>query len=234
MSEPLITRALSERQLKADGSDNVAFQNREAIPLIREMRTALNERNGRGFCSYQHAGGSGLEAWYWANYPLSGGTTIGSPTANVLRAYPFVAPARPSSVDRIAFEVTTLAAGNGRVGLWTNTADDNLYPDALLADGGSISTGTTGVKSATVDVPLVSGQLYWLSLVTSAAPALRTMQLYGLGVILGLPSTLGPFDNVGIYVAYAFAALPDTFPAGGAYLTNADTNPALAYRLSSP
>jgi hypothetical protein len=234
VSEPVITRALSERQLRDDGSDDTAFLNREGIPLLRDMRTAWNQRNGRDYSSYRHAGGSGLEAWYLAGYPLTGGLTLAAPSANVLRAYPFVAPARRATVDRLGFRVTTLAAGNGRVGLWENTADDNLYPSSLLADSGALSTATTGAKSATVSVPLVSGQLYWLSYLSDAAATLLAMSSFGFSTVLGQPSDLAVQDQVGISVAFTYAALPSTFPAGGAYLLSSDNNPSLAYRLSSP
>jgi len=232
MSEPVITRALSERQLRDDGSDDTAFLNREGIPLLRDMRTAWNQRNGRDASSYRHAGGSGLEAWYIANAAVTGTTaSTAVMTANRLYAVPFVAPARPASVDRLAFEVTALSAGNARMGVWDNTADNNLYPAALLVDGGAVSTGTTGVKSVTVDVPLIAGQLYWLSLVCSATPTVAVVPVGGYaGTILGIPSTFGGVDNTGVYVAFTYAALPSTFPASGAFLTSSP--PALGFRLS--
>lgn len=41
MASNLITAALSDRQLNGD-KDTVPFLNKEAIPLLRQIRTALN------------------------------------------------------------------------------------------------------------------------------------------------------------------------------------------------
>lgn len=46
MGTNVIERALSERQVKADGSDVPPFLNKELIPLVRDIRTALNAQGG--------------------------------------------------------------------------------------------------------------------------------------------------------------------------------------------
>ena len=193
--------------------------------------TSLVARSGFGA---RHIGGSGLERWYYANCANATALTTGAPTANVLRALPFIAPERRARLDRIAVNVTTLLAGNLRVGLYRNTSPggQNLYPGALLADSGDISSGTAGVKSYTISQDLDPGEIYWLAHVGSVAATLRCLAVGGVGPLLGVSSALGTASSAGVSVAHTFGALPSTFTAGGAEIT-AVPIPALAMRFSA-
>lgn len=187
----------------------------------------------RDLASFRQAGTSPLEVWYVANLGGATALTTGAPTANVLRAMPFIAPARGGTLDRLAFNVTTLLAGNARLALYEATSDSNIYPSARrFVSAANISTGSAGVKSETISVALTPGRLYWIALVTSAAPTLRCLAVGGVSPLLGLSSALGTAPNVGLSVAFSFAAPPDPFPSGAAFIT-AVPIPALACRFSA-
>lgn len=195
--------------------------------------TVTGAPDGRDWSSYKHAtGGSGLTAHYIAGCNNSAALTTGAPALNTLFALPFIAPQRGGTADLIDFEVTTLAAGNARVGLYNNVADNNLYPNLLLADGGSVSVNTTGVKSTVINVALNGGQLYWLAWVGgTAAATLRCLNLANMPHILGVSAAGSAAPNVGIQVAFTFGALPSTFTASGSYLTTVPV-PVLRLRIS--
>lgn len=177
------------------------------------------------------AKGATLNRWYMST---SGGTalTTGSPTINTLRAIPLVV-SKLVTIDQLAINVTTLGTGsNARVGIYTDNG--NLYPGALVADCGSISTATTGVKTYATNLPvtLLPG-LYWLVIVgDGTAPTIRALNVNSMSPILGLDSGLGTAWGVGWSVAFTFAALPATFPAGGAVLSAAPI-PAIFARFAS-
>lgn len=172
-------------------------------------------------------GGSGITPWYAFGSTNNSAYATVAVVANTLYGVPFVAPARPGiTLDRIAFNVTTLLAGNGRCGIYDATSDTNIYPNALIVDGGSLSTGTTGVKSTTISQALTPGKLYWAVYVGDAAATLRAHQGGTATMILGTASSLpvNPFRD--LEVAFTFAALPSTFPASGTLTTN---NPPVVF-----
>lgn len=193
---------------------------------------AMARDEARGYDSYQHAGGSGLTSWNIAACTNATALVTAAPTANVLRAFPFQAPSRGGTLIGIGFEVTTLLAGNGRAIVYANTRDDNVYPGALVVDGGSISTGATGAKTTVVSKKLIPGQRYWLAYVSDAAATLRSLSLAQMPP-LGIPATFGAAPNVGISVAFTFAAAPDPFPSGGAYINAAANCPALFWQMGA-
>lgn len=194
--------------------------------------TLIVRNDARDWQAYAHSpGGGGLTAWQLAGVSNAAALTTGAPTANVLRAIPFVAPARGGTLDLLAFEVTGGVAGNYRIGLYESTSEANLYPSKLLVDSGNIDVTGAAVKTATVSVALTPGALYWVAVVGSVAPTVRACNLANLTAALGIAATFGAAPNVGISVAHAFAALPATFTGGGAYITAVPV-PALAYRVT--
>lgn len=184
-----------------------------------------------------HTGGAGLERWYAAGQVNATALTTGAPTANVLRAFPLIVPRRTFTWDRIAFNVTTFAAGNARIGIYKNVDDHaTIYPGSLYFDSGSISTGTNGVKTATPalgfnGVSTSYGHLAWLVIVGDAAPTVRCQSVGGM-LPIGNDNTLPTTPSVGLSVAHAYAALPGTFPAGAAEITAAPI-PSIYVRYSA-
>jgi len=163
-----------------------------------------------------HVGTSPFERWYPAGPPAwttAGGISSTVMALNRLDAYPFVSP-RGRTIDRIAFEVATAAGAGGvaRCGIYQATSATNIYPSALVLDGGEFATTSTGVKSATVSQPLEPEILYWFVITAGvAAPTVRTTPMWWP---MGMDSTL---TNIGtrITVAQTYGALPATFPSGG-------------------
>lgn len=159
--------------------------------------------------------GATKDRWYTS--PITGtALTTGAPTANVLRAIPFIVP-KTITVDRIAINVTTLLTGNVRFGIYR---DNGLgYPGSLVLDGGAVSTATAGVKSVAINQVLNGGQLYWLAIVSSAAATLRCFSVASMNPILGFDNTLGTAPGLFYSVAFTYAALPATFTAGATFGT---------------
>jgi hypothetical protein len=174
--------------------------------------------------------GSTRNRRYLGGHPASPALTTAAPTANVLRAVP-IWTGNKITLDRIGINVTTLTAGNQRLGIYNDNA--NGYPGTLVADLGTVDTGTTGVKEITISQILNANTLYWLALVGNAAPTIRAIAGTAMFPILGLDSGLGTALGVGWTVAFTYAALPSTFTAGGSALTTADTIPAIAVRVLS-
>lgn len=88
--------------------------------------------------------------------------------ANTLYAVRFDTPMRATG---IAIEVTTLAAGNVRLGLYSIGRDGR--PGALIEDLGEVSTGTTGTKIANFAKPRIfDGTAYMLVALFSATPTI--------------------------------------------------------------
>lgn len=193
--------------------------------------SSIDRPVGGSTSDFAHIGGAGLEVWYIANCVDSFALTTGAPTANVLRAMPFIAPKRGGIIDRIGYNITGTIAGNSRIGLYNSTSDSNNYPAGLLADSGS-QVNANALFKITVSVSLVPGRLYYVAMVGDVAPTIRGLSMASCGHLLGSDNTFGTALNVGISVAHVFAALPNPFTAGGAMIS-ALPIPALYYRFSA-
>lgn len=207
--------------------------------LALETAQAPASADGTDFSSYRHiSGNAGLAAhWNVANMVAGGAlNAYGSPAVNSFYAFPFVAPKRGGSIIALAWD-SNAALGNGRIAVYTNTAPDTLYPNALLGETGSqANTGGATVVSVTgLSIgPLTPGDLYWLAYVTdNAGASLRKLDPAGASGLLGAP--LAQIStSPGIKVAFTFGAPPSTFPAGGAYInTGSDIALALGYRVGA-
>jgi len=188
---------------------------------------------GGSISDFAHIGGASLEIWYIANCSNQFAPTTGAPTANVMRAMPFIAPKRGGTLDRLGYVITVSVAGSTRIGLYNSTSDSNIYPSSLVSgtDTGAIAN-SAAVKTATISASLVPGRLYWIAMVSDVASTIRGLNVPNTTHLLGADNTFGATLNVGLSVAYAFAALPATFTAGGAMI-QALPIPALYYRFSS-
>ncbi len=214
-------------------TDGAGWQVLDAGGAVKTATASL--LSGLGYDEYRHVNGaSSLSRYQVAGLVNCTVLTTGAPSAGNLRALPFTAPAKGGIVDQLAFNVTTLLAGNARIGLYRNLSPGNLYPGDLVAgtDTGAIATGTAGVKTASVNVSLIPGELYWLAHLSDVAATLRCLALANMHPMHGLDSALGTAPGFGITRAFAFAALPTPFGAGGSVIS-AVPIPALAYRLSA-
>ncbi len=182
-----------------------------------------------------HIGATPFERWYPLGAPsfgVGGGNfSVGTFSLGQLIALPFASP-RGATIDRLAFEVTVGggAGAKARTGIYQATSATNIYPSALIVDGGEFDTTTTGVKAATVSVTLEPDILYWAVFLSgTAAPTIRRLDI--TGVWLGVPSTMGANAGNGVQVAQAYGALPNPYTAGG--IIQSATQPLVAARYSA-
>lgn len=186
-----------------------------------------------GFDAYAMNSASLPSRWMVAAALSATALTTSAPAANTMRALPFVAPRGARLLTDLAIEVTTLQAGNARLGVYENKADNDIYPGTLLLDAGTVSVGTTGLKQiGSLILPVTPGRLYWIAYVSDVAPTLRALSASQVFPILGWVSTIGAVAGVpGYTVAFTYGTLPTPFTGGGAAMTS--VYPALAYRLST-
>ena len=173
------------------------------------------------------AGGSGdfygftrfLRAGRYHIFP-AGTNTTRALTANQLYATPFFTPVA-RTVTKIAIHVTTLGSGaNARLGIYAD--DGTVYPGSLVADCGVVSMASTGLKEITgLNITLNANTLYWLCLVPSVAATISAVTAGAHWSLLGYGTALNVVGAAYWRVAFTYAALPATFPAGAAAQTAA-------------
>jgi len=150
----------------------------------------------------------GATRYFSAAWGATAGTTLAL-TADRLYAIPFFCP-QTFVMGQIDINVTTLSAGNARMGIYEDNGKCN--PGKLLLDAGEVSTGSNGVKGITVTKKLRGGKLYWLALVASATPTIRASAVgSNLTTFFGLDSTLGTAWGTFLYKSFTYAALPNPF-----------------------
>ncbi len=183
---------------------------------------------------HRQVGTTPIESWYVCGQLVAGALSAATPSVNTLYAFPLWFP-RDGTIDRIAFNVTVGAAKGGvaRVGIYTATSNSNLYPSALVVDGGEIITTTTGVKTSTISVAMNSDLLHWLvMLMGTAAAEVRAVQGAECLATFMLDSALGTSPGYGISVTQAYGALPNPFTTGGARWTTG-VAPAIFVRFNA-
>jgi hypothetical protein len=129
-------------------------------------------------------------------------------TANLLHAIPFFCPQR-KTFTKIGFQVTTLTAGNARLGIYKSGS--NGGPTTLILDAGAISTGTTGVKEITISQQLEPG-LYFLAIVTDNTCTINWHESdAGWFTMMYGATTATAVNELCMYVIQAYGALPSTY-----------------------
>jgi len=189
---------------------------------------------GRDIAPMRHVGTTDMEIWYPCGYAYAantGTTSTSAFSANTLYATPFTAP-RNSTIDRIAFEITaSQSTFFARAGIYKTVSNTNMYPGALVVDGGEFSTGTTGVKAATISTPLPDCY-YWGVFLTSATAATFRVLLQHSN-LLGFVSTLGDGSaSQFLSRSQTYGALPSNFPASPATRAGGG-GPLIAIRFSA-
>ena len=185
----------------------------------------------------RQVGTSPFERWYIAGQANALAMTTGAPSANVLRALPFIVT-KGHTVDRIAVQVTTLLAGKGRYAIYSPTSDTDLYPLNLVLDPlTEIDTSTTGMKPVTISQALTAGNLYYFCYVSNAAATLRALSVGGMIALVGQDNALAAASGVGFSCAWTYAspptAMPATFPTASQAVIVAVPIPAIGLRLSA-
>jgi hypothetical protein len=108
---------------------------------------------------------------------IAGGTQVLA--ANTIYAVPIWFN-KIGTLTKLSMAVTALvAASNIKLGLAKNRAS-GWGPGVVLANGsgtGTVSSASTGQKTAVISVPITKGGLYWLLLVASHAPTINSITL---------------------------------------------------------
>lgn len=178
-----------------------------------------------------HFGTSNYESWYLFGCTAGVGLSTMAVTANRLYARSFTAGVDTGiTLDRMAIEVTTLLAGNARMGVYSWS---NGYPGSLVIDAGAVSTATATAKPVTISQALTPGERYFACVVFDAAPTVRALTVNQADPDLGYPSTLGAAMQTGFYAAFTYGTLPGTFPAGPPTMITGATFPAIWGRYSA-
>lgn len=146
------------------------------------------------------------------------GTALGTIAVTASRQYfvPF-APARDVTLTGLRISVTTASAGAASVGIYANTQVSGAdAPGALLASASGLDTGTTGDKTGSLSLLCRAGQIYWASVIASAAATVRALAVGSVRSDLG--RTVNNTTLVShLYVAGSGSTLPDPAPTS---LTN--------------
>lgn len=144
----------------------------------------------------------------------------------------------PIVVDQLAFEVTTGAALNVRVGIYP--ADTDWQPAAgaaPLADSGSISVAATGVKTYTPGTAVYLPRGRYLSVITASANGSSVRAMIGSppGAPLETALSSTPFETYFI-ASRAYAAFPTPGTAWTSTLSTDSPGPyhIVVYRITQP
>lgn len=141
------------------------------------------------------------------------GTALTTVALSASRQYfvPF-APRRQMTLTGLRIGVTTAATGTASVGIYGNTVvggDD--APGALLASATGLDTGTTGDKTGSLSLTLSPGNIYWASVIGSAAATVRALAVASAQTTLG--RTVGGTTVVShLFAAGSGSTLPDPAP----------------------
>lgn len=95
-------------------------------------------------------------------------TTTSAVVANILYYQPIYLP--NFTIDRIGIDVTTGAAGNCRLGLYTSSAG---MPSRLILDCGTVDTTGIATVEATIAATQLPSDWVWMASVFDATPTCR-------------------------------------------------------------
>ncbi len=153
--------------------------------------------------------------------------------------------ASPVKVSSLGCAVILNGAANSlvRVGIYRATSRTNLYPSTLVAGSDAGELALNGLWSTNVfatPITLTPG-LYWFTLVCGAQAnanatrcrAPRCSQMAPLYGHWGAAAANTIYAGRYMEVAYAYAALPATYPAGGSLFNTADQAPGIFYSCSA-
>jgi hypothetical protein len=146
----------------------------------------------------------------WHSVPSSGAVSAIAPTINRAYAQPLW-PGRECTLTGAAIEVTLLAVGNARAGVYQNTSGN--VPGTLLADFGTVATGLLGVKTWTPTPVLLRPVLHWLVIVQQGllSVSLRARDTWE-PMVSDTSAVVSGYRNA-YYVDGVSGALPGTFGA---------------------
>jgi hypothetical protein len=137
---------------------------------------------------------------------------------------PFVVP-RKLNITQLAINVTTASAGTHYVGIYAS--DTYWQPTSSPLVSVSFDAGSTGVKTASVDVTLSVG-VYWFAWAAGSAATVTAVAL-GACASLGL-GNLGTANTTYYYTSGS--TLPDPAPSSGYTVGTGSAVPAIGVVFS--
>jgi hypothetical protein len=142
-------------------------------------------------------------------------STNGAIGSNKIWAIPFLPATNRKMFDLLSVNVTTLAsAANARLGIYEDgVGDSSGFPGRLVADVGTVSVSTTGVKTVGAR-RVLSRSLKWLCVVSDGNPQMTLVPTVGAWAILG--RTGFTTYAVGWRSDFTYSALPGSFPTTNA------------------
>lgn len=118
-------------------------------------------------------------------------------------------------VDRIGIEVTTGAAGNCRLGLYTNSGG---MPGSLILDCGTVDTTSIATVEASFTALTLPPAWVWMAAVFDATPTCRICSAVGCD-ILGASAVGTPSRSIS--ASFTYGTLPSTATTPTAFTTQA-------------
>lgn len=137
---------------------------------------------------------------------------VSSVVASRIYFLPLALP-RMVALTGLTAAVIFASAGTVSIGIYSNAVTaGNDAPGNLLAGTAALDTGTTGDKTGTISLTLLSGVLYWSAIICSGTPALRDLPAPARMATLG--RSPGVIEAVSaLFVAGTGSTLPATAPA---------------------
>ncbi len=132
-------------------------------------------------------------------------------TANYILAMPFATGPDGILANAISINVTTAVAGNARLGIYQSSAAAPYLPTSLLADFGTVLTGTTGTKSIAFTAVRYTGavpsHLIWLAVLANAGPTVKGYTQVSTHLGVANDDTL----RCGVNMPQTYGVLPASF-----------------------
>jgi hypothetical protein len=140
----------------------------------------------------------------------------------------------PIVIDTLVAQVTVLAAGNMRMGLYR--ADTNWQPiGGPLTDSGDISTNTTGIKTFTPGTPILLERGRYLTVFNhSVAATFKAARGYPPGVFAFNTATDIATIGTRWRVTRAYAAFPTPGTAWDTTTSDTNMDQMIFLRISTP
>lgn len=160
--------------------------------------------------------------YYWGGLFPPTGTTVSSQTTAGGRMYASPIMFRQAkTLDRIACNIGTGAAGNARLGIYNHDVTTGL-PGSLLLDAGTVDVSTTGGKEIVISQALAARTLYWLVYLSDVGASVRALQAASLDAGMATVSETGNYH--GVYFTQTYGALPASAPATPTYESSKGSN----------
>lgn len=206
---PYFTGAGTAGLLDLLDEDNMASNSATGVPTQQSVKAYVDASGGSsetvlmtGYKAGNYYGGHGFRQ-------TNTGTGVAQ-TANTLYARPLILPVS-GTFDRISTYVKTASSGHSiRIGIYEMSSGG--LPSTLVADLGTVSVATTGLKEITISQALTANKGYFIAWVGDGTPQLAAQSLdatFNLNTI-GTSATTS-LAAYAYTIAHTYGALPDPY-----------------------